>query len=386
MVILVIAGVFIVGACPWSRTSLAFASSAERKDEVLANGVVHRTIVKEDEKKRNVIHLLEVDFSKGARIENLLASDRMMTKESVSKMAARSDARAAVNASYFFKDGGMAGLLAMNGKLLAAPVKRRTAFGIGADNAIFFERCVFKSEIEFGNGRKPLDGINRPCGTNEVVLFTGEFGERTPMGATREYTVISGLMISEGQGNSCIPLDGFVLSSKGSTWLDDAALEVGQEVFFHDNLPATLADARLAVGGGPRLVRAGKVEIDWKSEGFDKSFAETPAPRTAIGVKADGRLLIVTVDGRQKGYSDGMSLGELAKLMIKFGAVDAVNMDGGGSTTIVVDGSVRNRPSDGQERAVTNSLAVMAEGSEDSPAYDKLAALIASDISGRRKK
>ena len=89
------------------------------------------------------------------------------------------------------------------------------------------------------------------------------------------------------------------------------------------------------------------------------SFATDRHPRTAIGVLADGRALLLVVDGRQPALSVGMSLEELAQLLVEFGAVDAINLDGGGSTTMVVDKAIVNRPSDATgERPVSDAIIV----------------------------
>jgi hypothetical protein len=114
-----------------------------------------------------------------------------------------------------------------------------------------------------------------------------------------------------------------------------------------------------AVGGQPVLLRDGAVAADIR-EGINPSFGERRHPRTAVGITMEGRLLWVTVDGRQPPYSDGMSLEELARLMARLGARDALNLDGGGSTTMVVRGTVVNRPSDAAgERGVGNALVLV---------------------------
>lgn len=118
-----------------------------------------------------------------------------------------------------------------------------------------------------------------------------------------------------------------------------------------------------AVGGQPVIVRRGEVT----TEAVDtNAFATTRHPRTAVGITRDGRLLLVVVDGRQVPYSAGMSLAELAELMRALGAVDALNLDGGGSTTMVARDpaigklGIVNRPSDKEgERPVGNALAVV---------------------------
>lgn len=120
------------------------------------------------------------------------------------------------------------------------------------------------------------------------------------------------------------------------------------------------------VGGGPRLVRGGRPAAGM--EGF--SHAATRNPRTAAGVTSRGTLLFVTVDGRSSA-SVGMRLDELADELIALGAVEAMNLDGGGSTTMVVGDSVRNTPSDGSERAVSDGILVFSTGT-----VEELSALV----------
>src|SRR6185503_5497574 len=83
-----------------------------------------------------------------------------------------------------------------------------------------------------------------------------------------------------------------------------------------------------------------------KAPAFFRSFVAGRQPRTLAGVRADGTLLLVTVDGRLPGWSVGMTLPEAARLMRSLGAREAMNLDGGGSSTMVVRGEVVNRPSD----------------------------------------
>jgi len=111
-----------------------------------------------------------------------------------------------------------------------------------------------------------------------------------------------------------------------------------------------------ALGGGPRLVTNGKAEV--KVEGFRSDVTNGLGPRTAMGVDKFGRYIIVVADGRQGYYSTGLTLAELAFTMQKLGAVNALNFDGGGSTSMVVRSKVINRPSDGSERRVSNAILV----------------------------
>jgi len=130
----------------------------------------------------------------------------------------------------------------------------------------------------------------------------------------------------------------------------------------HDNEIGPAAGARDVVSGHPTLLD-------------DTAVVGNPGdplctnrhPRTAIGVSADKRsLILAVVDGRRSGAA-GMTCPELAALMAEHGAFDAVNMDGGGSSTMFVSGAVKNRPSDGQQRTVGNHLAIMQRGGDDTP-------------------
>jgi Phosphodiester glycosidase len=111
-------------------------------------------------------------------------------------------------------------------------------------------------------------------------------------------------------------------------------------------------------GGNPTLVGNGRV-LGGNVDGTTPFHRRNP--RTAVGFTADGKLLIVTVDGRQPGHSVGMSLRELAELFVRLGARSAMNLDGGGSTTMVIDGTIVNRVSDPQERRVPSALLVLRE-------------------------
>jgi hypothetical protein len=122
----------------------------------------------------------------------------------------------------------------------------------------------------------------------------------------------------------------------------------------------TIYGARMieSVGGFPELIRDNKPVL--ADQFVLASFGEQRHPRTAVGWTADGRLLFVVVDGRQPPYSDGMSLAELTWLFQRLGATDALNLDGGGSTALVIGGALVNRPSDAAgERAVGNALSLV---------------------------
>ena len=207
--------------------------------------------------------------------------------------------------------------------------------------------------------------------SSELVLISPRYGARPPAEGGVEAVVRDGIVTRvRPPGTGGVPREGVLLTGTG-----DAA-----RFLRNTALPRSRADIRLnllvggtradmagltVVGGGPRVLRAGRVAVAARAEGFApvpsffRSFVAGRQPRTLAGVRADGTLLLVTVDGRAPGWSAGMTLPEAARLMLSLGARDALNLDGGGSSTMSVRGEVVNRPSDRVERRVSDGLFVM---------------------------
>jgi hypothetical protein len=202
------------------------------------------------------------------------------------------------------------------------------------------------------------------------VLFTPEFNDTTLTDDTgTEVIVRAGVVeeIREKAGSSKIPADGFVISTTGAAqqWAR-SQLRTGVRVSVSRALrPVDRSrinpwpNAEDVLGAGPKLVTAGRVDITDRREKMLKTFATDRHPRTAIAALGDRRALLAVVDGRQPALSVGMTLDELARLLIEFGATEAINLDGGGSTTMVVQGQIVNNPSDvSGERPVSDAILV----------------------------
>jgi exopolysaccharide biosynthesis protein len=172
------------------------------------------------------------------------------------------------------------------------------------------------------------------------------------------------------QGNSPIPRNGYVLSAQGTFADDLRSTRLKDRVLYGTQLRATNAgEKEIKVGntklpsydivqGVPLLISNGEVDIPWEREKTTKSFVETRHPRTAVAKLRDGKFLMITVDGRSES-SGGLSLYDLADYLLSIGAVDAMNLDGGGSTTMFLDGKVVNTPSDKEgERKVGDAIVV----------------------------
>ena len=142
---------------------------------------------------------------------------------------------------------------------------------------------------------------------------------------------------------------------------------------------ASWDSVREAIGGGPILLRDGRAVVDSAAEGFDDWFANQPHARTAVGVRSDGKVIIVAVDDLSN-FSAGITLTDLAGLLKALGVRDAINLDGGASTTMVVDGMTVDYPlGSSSERPVADMLTVT---SDSPPAVSGHTVSIATPLDG----
>ena len=369
------------------------ASAAPAAAVEVAPGVEWHSLVRGSAPSR--VNVLELDPT---RVRGVLSNGRVAGRERVSTMARRTGAVVAVNGGYFAASGDPVGVLAHDGVLLSEPVDGRSALAIGTEGARI-GAVRFSGEVLVNGRERLLDGVDRvrglipACGgrggdeptrrpnaaltctdDSELVLLTGRYGARPPRERGVEAVLRDGLVARvRAPGSGPVPRGAALLTGTGDAagFLRDVALPRSEVEIA---LRVTLAGRELPVlpallvGGGPRLLRAGRVAIPARREGFAPpqapsffgSFVAGRNPRTLAGVRADGALLLVTVDGRRPGWSAGMTLRESALLMRSLGARDALNLDGGGSTTMVVRGAVVNRPSDrAGERPVSDALLVM---------------------------
>lgn len=206
--------------------------------------------------------------------------------------------------------------------------------------------------------------------TGEDVLPGEDVPERVKATLTRTDKLrIGGRVTCEvvevlhSEGRIEIPSGCYVLTinSKGNEWLVEqlASLTAGERLELDIvSRDTRWNEAETGTGGMYKLVTAGVV-----NEGLDQERA----PRSAVGVRADGSAVFYTIDGRQPGYSVGATLTQVAQRLVELGCVEAVCLDGGGSTTFGMtwpDGSamtVENKPSDGTQRANSNALFLVSE-------------------------
>jgi hypothetical protein len=353
------------------------AATKRKRETTLAPGVTMTVIRNYSGPFR--IRIITVDRMAGATLDTVLANDKLPKFETTSSMAARSGALAAVNGDYARSDGRPVFTFAADGHLAQTPLMWGRNFAVTQDKSATYighpEVVGAATEVNTGTTYAIPRVNNGAPAPQEVVAFTKQGGaaERAPAGHCLVRVIPSGpprlrddgtpgteihgtVDIARCGGRSLRPRGGIVLA----TPLDSqyapafAMMAPGEEMSFTWSMgwPGVLD----TVGGNPTLIEAGQI-VGKNVYGSGPFFARNP--RTGVGTTPDGRILLVAVDGRQPRYSVGMTLEEFANLFASLGADWALNLDGGGSTTFVVDGEVKNRPSDGEERPVSSALVVL---------------------------
>ncbi len=274
-------------------------------------------------------------------------------------------------------DGHPAGIFMQGGLLLHPPLSTRSSIGVDSAGALHVDRVKFFGTWRGTGQRRPLNGLNDVPRAGQVNLFTPAFGARTPVvpgaaeivlqpfpAAAPNADLTAPVTATAVGGGTVIPPDGAVVMAAGATLA--AALQteapVGTPVTTRLILQPAWTGMVSALGGGPVLVRSGK-PVFRSLEDFTNDQISQRDPRAGVGQLADGRIILVAVDGNQPGYSVGLTSFELAQTLVRLGAVTASAVDSGGSVTVAFDGQLLNRPSDpGGERLVKEALLVQYYG------------------------
>lgn len=311
-----------------------------------------------------VIHVVRANLSKASLLPQLAVGDGDgFGLEPVGSIARRSRAVAAINGSFFSPKGGEPiGLLVLDGQIISSSYVNRSVFGIRHDGTCFIDNARLLAAVRMEREDKVFiaNGVNQNASRDQIVLYTPHYGRRTrtvPDPSRREFAIAEdGTVLAAATGNMEIPRNGYVLSGQGKAiWNLKKFIRTGDRAVVYSELNGLWRGVKYAIGGGPTLVARGQVNVTAKEERFGPQIASGRAPRTAIGYLGAKEVVLVTVDGRQS-HSVGMTLYELARYMRGIGVMDAINLDGGGSTTLVVGGRTMNRPSGGSERPVNNAL------------------------------
>ena len=332
--------------------------------------------------------------------EVALANAQVLGKETVRSMANRRNQRGdrrvlvAVNGGFGVLGdmrgygGVLENLHIQDGELITQPTDTEACFGVTESGEFLSSAVRMEASVQIGTHTLPLGCINqRRLDGCQVTLYTPRLGESTRTNRRRGMeAIISGLSLPltpnyahpyrvetvSRDGNNVIPRDGAIL------WINARLKDPGvSQLTAGASGTLTLSfsppewnQVQHAIGGRLRLLKNGEIN-QTIAEMHNAEKRHTPGkrtpilnlshePRTALAYNAD-KLFLVVADGRQPQYSTGLTLYELASILIELGATEAINLDGGSSSTFVVNDTVVNKPSGQQERDVLNAVFITAD-------------------------
>jgi hypothetical protein len=368
LVIAVISGLVVAQSAQARPTQLMPAVTYERVLEWTAAGPV-------------ALHAIVAPRPVGLySLTPLLSNGTISGRETLSSMqrtASPQMTTIGVNGDFFSYAGGWpSGLLIRAGVVEHQPVTGRAAAGIDTSGNLHVDRVPWyatwrgPSTVVY-----PIRQLNETPGASATALFTPVWGTRTP--AIRGTAVVLepfpltmprrdliGEVKSVVTNQSVpIPRDGAVLVGRGAAaqyLLDEAS--VGPKLTVRIPLQTDWAQVTDAVSGGPTLVKNGRPVAN-AHEALTPAQLRGRNPRTAVGQRADGGIVMLAVDGRRAGWSIGITNWDLALALMRYGCVTGFALDSGGSTTVAFEGKVLNRPSDpGGERGVAEGLVIAYTG------------------------
>jgi exopolysaccharide biosynthesis protein len=316
------------------------------------------------------VHILKIDLKNSKiSVKPELAKGVIGNLEKTSDIAARNNAVAAINGSFFETRKKLhlpIGLMIIDGQVVNKSILERTAIGITKDKEIIFGIPKIKGYVMDLNskGSVPIWGVNRPRKNDEVIIYTNEYGKTTRTNKFGKELIVNskGSVEAINEGDSKIPKDGYVVSLHG--WSRDfaAKIKISDRIGISYDLAGKWKDVDQAITGGPLLVKDGQA-VHKESLIMEKFRDELLATnsRTAIGVSKDRELIFVVVD-RQKLFSIGVTYDELSEIMKEAGADNAIGLDGGHTSTMYINGKIVNKPLTRAEGMVSNAIIVKYDG------------------------
>lgn len=313
-------------------------------------------------------------------LEPFLASGSLTERATLSSAERRLSAGgtyAGVNGDFFnFASGLPSGGLVAGGGVVAPPDAARSTAGVLDDGTLDVRRVALFGTWKGAGTPHPLNAVNAVPAADAIALFTSAWGAATPAIKGGIAAVVFPLPsttpgvdlqtsvqeVVPAGSPVAIPVGGGVLLARGApsgqlTTEAPAGTPATLKLLLQPSWPSLVS----AIGGGPQIVRSG-APVFRAGEQFTTVQLGPRAARTAVGQLADGRVILVVVDGRQAGWSVGMTNFELGQALVRLGAVTGMALDSGGSSTMAFDGTVLNRPSDGAERRISTALAFVYRG------------------------
>ncbi|MEK7432352.1 MAG: phosphodiester glycosidase family protein [Cyanobacteriota bacterium] len=373
------------------RLVIQFPKNYKTETKLLKqDGIYHSKIVENNSSIPNKINILEIDPQKNISIKPVISRDKYsnFNLKELSKLAKDFNALAGINGGYFSsKIKSPLGLLLANGELIAQPWYNRSSLIINKDNSFEIKNIDLNiflkiSNFQDDNNSNPFDSsevvkpinikndksikvnsYNLPPKEDQIVVFNYNFMKSyynknlNPLKKDKEQTYFFiDPKTNEIKYNPEENIKGFYVyaEGKGKENLDKYINQnIKCEVVINYSEP--INNVLYAIGGGPTLIKNGLINITSEQEKFKADITDGKAPRTALGLLNNNKILIIVVDGRQK-TSKGMTLDEVANYLKKYNVISAINFDGGGSSSMYLDGKIINSFSDNKERVISNGL------------------------------
>lgn len=301
------------------------------------------------------INVIEVNSNLNPNIQltPALASDHLGKKSTISTIARNNNSIVAINGTFFKPATGVPlGTLMINKKMYTGPIYNRVAMGI-FDNGYDMARIQLNATLKTWNKSIKVDNINQPRTlSTHVIVYTSDWGKMAPPSPKygKQLAIKDNQIIESSTSQLAIPEGGLVVVGPAQQ-LDKIANE--KDIKFEVLTMPQWDNVNHIISGGPYLVKNGRTYVDTAEQNLGSIGGRNP--RTAVGYTANNNLIIVTVDGRESS-SIGMTLTELSNFMKSIGCYNAMNLDGGGSTVLYVNGRVVNHPKVQGGIALSNAL------------------------------
>lgn len=322
-------------------------------------GIIHIQLVKYINSTPVKINVVEINRKVNPDLvltPKLASADsNLKQKATIKTIANNNNSIVAINGTYFKPENGVPlGTLMIDRKLYTGPIYDRVAMGISA-NDYKMARLTLNANVKTEHSVIKIDNINQPrMLSTYTLLYTKDWGKISPPAPKYGASVLvqNDRVIKITTASIEIPQGGYVISAPKDKI---AALQVGEKLELDIKTNPNWGEVEHIISGGPYLVKEGNTYVDVKEQKLGSVNGKNP--RTAIGYTVDGNLILVTVDGREKN-SVGMTLFELARFMKELGCVNAMNLDGGGSSVMYINGKVVNSPAQTGGIAISNALTI----------------------------
>ena len=301
------------------------------------------------------VSYLEIDpRQQGIKIRPMLAVEpSLVGTNHLVKFAPTTQIVAAINGGYFNRNNRMPlGALKRDGKWLSSPILNRGAIGWNDKGKIQIARLQMQETLNTSKGdRLPVLALNSAYVQAGFGRYTTEWGTTyTPMQANELIFTVQQDKVTQitpgnaiGSVNITIPPNGYLLTLRGQIERS-GSLPIGTGLTLQRQItPPEFDNYAQIIAAGPWLVRSSQIVLDAQGENFGVNFSKEAAVRSAIGSTATGNILICAVHNRAGGK--GPTLAEMAQLVQQMGAVDALNLDGGSSTSLYLGGQLVDRAS-----------------------------------------